>query len=201
MEKLRTRIATDLHDDIGATLSSISMYSLAVKTQLKEKNQQLENVLDKMGENSRDMVNSMSDIVWAINPDNDDGEKLLRRMENYATDICAAKNIRLNFTADEKLKTTVLPLEHRKNIYLVFKEAVNNAVKYSDARNIWVHLSVQNKHFTMNINDDGKGFDEATVKKGNGLKNMKTRTAEINGKIVFAAVPEKGTTITLQCDL
>lgn len=199
MEKLRTRIATDLHDDIGATLSSISMYSQAVKNQLKEKNPQLENVLDKMGENSRDMVNSISDIVWAINPDNDDGEKLIKRMENYATDICAVKNIALHFNAEEKLKSTVLPLEHRKNIYLIFKEAVNNAVKYSNARNIWVQLSLQNKNLSMHIKDDGNGFDEATVKKNNGLKNLHTRAVEIKGTIAVDSVEGKGTTVSLVC--
>lgn len=199
MEKLRTRIATDLHDDIGATLSSISMYSQAVKNQLKEKNPQLENVLDKMGENSRDMVTSMSDIVWAINPDNDDGEKLIKRMENYATDICAVKNIQLHFTADEKLTTTVLPLEHRKNIYLIFKEAVNNAVKYSGAQNVRVRLSLQNKNLSLIIKDDGNGFDEATVKKGNGLKNLQTRAEEIKGTIAVDSHEGKGTTVSLVC--
>lgn len=201
MEKLRTRIATDLHDDIGATLSSISMYSQVVKNQLKEKNPQLENVLDKMGENSRDMVNSMSDIVWTINPDNDDGVKLLGRMENYATDICAAKNIRLFFDKDEKLKTTILPLEHRKNIYLIFKEAVNNAVKYSNAQNIWVHLTIRNKKFSMTIKDDGKGFDERTIKKGNGLKNLQMRAEEIKGAVTIDSSAEKGTSVSLVCTI
>ncbi len=199
MEKLRTRIATDLHDDIGATLSSISMYSQALKNQLKEKNPQLENVLDKMGENSRGMVTSMSDIVWAINPDNDDGDKLIKRMENYATDICAVKNITLHFKADEKLKATVLPLEHRKNAYLIFKEAVNNAVKYSNARNIWVNLNLKNKNLTLSVKDDGNGFDETTVRKGNGLKNLHTRATEIKGIVTIDSAEGKGTTVSLDC--
>jgi signal transduction histidine kinase len=175
------------------------MYSQAVKNQLKENNPQLENVLDKMGENSRDMVTSMSDIVWAINPDNDDGEKLIKRMENYATDICAVKNIALHFTTDEKLKTTVLPLEHRKNVYLIFKEAVNNAVKYSNAQNIWVQLGLQSKNLSLIIKDDGNGFDEATIKKGNGLKNLQTRAAEIKGTIAVDSGEGKGTTVSLVC--
>jgi len=201
MERLRTRIATDLHDDIGATLSSISMYSQAIKQQLKENNPQLENVLDKMGDNSRDMVNSISDIVWAINPDNDDGEKLVQRMENYAIDICATKNIMLHFDRDEKISSAVLPLEYRKNIYLIFKEAVNNAVKYADARNIRVALNLQNRQLSLVVKDDGKGFDETTVKKGNGLKNLCIRTAEIKGTINIDATEGKGTTIFLKCSI
>jgi ligand-binding sensor domain-containing protein/two-component sensor histidine kinase len=199
LEQIRSRIATDLHDDIGATLSSISMYSQAVKSQLKEKNPQLENVLDKMGENSRDMVTSMSDIVWAINPDNDDGEKLVKRMESYATDMCAVKNIRLFFNTDEKLNTVSLPLELRKNVYLIFKEAVNNAVKYSGAKNIWVLLRLQNKKLALTVKDDGEGFEEGTIKKGNGLKNIRSRAKEIKGVVIIDSAEGKGTTVSLNC--
>jgi ligand-binding sensor domain-containing protein/two-component sensor histidine kinase len=199
MEKLRTRIATDLHDDIGATLSSISMYSQAVKNLLKEKNTQLENVLDKMAENSREMVTSISDIVWAINPDNDDGKKLIQRMENYATDICVVKNIMLHFEADEKISTAILPLEHRKNIYLIFKEALNNAVKYSDAQNIWVKFIIQQKQLSLTVQDDGIGFNEKLVKKGNGLKNLQMRAREIKGMVTIKPVEDEGTTILLIC--
>ena len=199
LERVRTRIASDLHDDIGATLSSISLYSQAVKNQLKEKNPQLENVLDKMGENSRDMVTSMSDIVWAINPDNDDGHKLIKRMESYATDMCAVKNIRLHFKADDKLKFIILPLQHRKNIYLIFKEAVNNAVKYSGAETIWVKVELQHKKLVMSIKDDGKGFNETTIIRGNGLKNMHSRAKEIKGEFTIESLEEKGTTVILNC--
>jgi len=199
LERLRTRIATDLHDDIGATLSSISLYSQAVKGHLKEKNPQLENVLDKMGENSRDMVTSMSDIVWAINPENDNGEKLIKRMESYATDMCAVKNIRLHFNADEKLNTVSLPVQHRKNIYLIFKEAINNAVKYSGTEAIWVKIEMSNKKLMMLIKDEGKGFDEASIIKGNGLKNMQSRAKEIKGTVAIDSIAGKGTTVSLQC--
>lgn len=199
LEKMRTRIATDLHDDIGATLSSISMYSEVLKNQVKEKLPQLEPVLTRMGENSRDMVASMSDIVWAINPGNDDGEKLLQRMESYATDMCAVKRIQLHFTADEQLKKVCLKLEHRKNIYLVFKEAVNNAVKYSEAENIWVMVKLQGKQLHLSVKDDGKGFDEQTVIKGNGLKNLQLRAGEIKGTLTIDSEKGNGTQICLNC--
>ncbi len=201
MEKLRTRIATDLHDDIGATLSSISMYSDVVKQEIKEKLPHLEPVLTKMGENSRDMVNSISDIVWAINPSNDDGSKLIQRMENYARDICAAKNIRLQFEAGKKIKSIQLPLEQRKNIYLVFKEAINNCLKYAAAKNLWVSLLQNNEQIRLEIKDDGIGFDKTEVKSGNGLKNMQARAAEIKGAILVQSSPGNGTIIVLICTL
>ena len=197
----RLRIAKDLHDDIGATLSSISMYSDGLKGQLNEQFPQLGAILDKIGENSRDMVTSMSDIVWAINPDNDDGSKLLSRMENYATDICAAKHIKLHFTGGEELKTILLQLEQRKNLYLIFKESVNNAVKYADAKNLWVTVSLNGREIHLLVKDDGKGFAEATVKKGNGLKNMQVRAAELDGTLSISAEAGNGTSVSLVCGI
>jgi two-component sensor histidine kinase len=198
IERIRTRIATDLHDDIGATLSSISMYSDSVKEQIKEKLPHLNPVLEKMGENSRSMVGSINDIVWAINPDNDEGKKMAERMESYGKDLCAVKNVRLQFFADEKIKVLRLTLEERKNIYLVFKEALNNALKYAECSAIQVDLRVSNKEIELIIKDNGKGI-AIHHHKGNGLKNMKMRAAEINGKISIESVGESGTTITLQC--
>jgi ligand-binding sensor domain-containing protein/two-component sensor histidine kinase len=199
MERLRTRIATDLHDDIGATLSSISMYSEAVKNQVKEKMPQLESVLDKMGENSRNMVSSMNDIVWAVNPGNDQGEKLLERMEGYARDACAVKDIKLHFQSNPEWSQHSFALEYRKNIYLVFKEALNNALKYSEASNIWVTIDKKMAHLHLTIRDDGKGFDVENGHKGNGLKNMDLRAKEIGGVVTIQSMHQQGTTIFLDC--
>lgn len=201
MERLRTRIATDLHDDIGATLSSISMYSEAVKEQVKEKLPQLQPVLDKMGENSRSMVSSMSDIVWAINPDNDEGQKLLQRMEAYAKDNSAVKNVTLNFSADKKINDIKLPLEHRKNIYLLFKESLNNALKYSEADTIDVNLKLLGNRLYLSVCDNGKGFDLKNGKTGNGLKNMEIRAAEIGGTVIIESMEENGTKVFLECSI
>lgn len=199
MERLRTRIATDLHDDIGATLSSISMYSDAVKQQVKEKLPHLVPVMDKIGENSRDMVTSMSDIVWAINPDNDDGSKLIERIGNHAQDLCSAKDIRLTYTTDPAINNLVLPLEIRKNIYLVFKEALNNALKYASPSNIQIGLRINNRRLELQIRDDGKGFDQQAVVTGNGLKNMTERANEINGTMEIGSTPGAGTSVTFSC--
>lgn len=201
MERLRTRIATDLHDDIGATLSSISMYSDALKQQVKEKLPHLEHVVDKIGENSRDMVNNMSDIVWAINPGNDDGGKLLHRIENYARDLCSVKNILTSFQMDDTLNQVSLPLEYRKNIYLVFKEALNNALKYAQATHIAIELKKDGNRFSMCLTDDGTGFDIGAENAGNGLKNMVERAKEINGETIIVSAKGKGTAVTFTCNL
>ncbi|MBK7214961.1 MAG: hypothetical protein IPH88_17060 [Bacteroidales bacterium] len=201
LERLRTRIAIDLHDDIGATLSSISIYSDALKRQLKDSQPMLVNVLDKMGESSREMVSGMSDIVWAINPDNDHGEKLISRMQNFATDVCAMKNIHLHFQEDERINSIVFPLEGRKNFYLVFKEAVNNAAKYSEASNLWISLQLQGGKLILQVRDDGRGFNENTIRRGNGLKNMKSRADEMKAEFQIISNPDEGTIILLNWNI
>ncbi len=198
LERLRTRIATDLHDDIGATLSAISLYAETLKSQKGISQPQQTNILSKIGESSRDMVSSMSDIVWAINPVNDDGEKFMNRMRSYAADLCQAKEIRLHFGAAEQMEKVRLPLEHRKNMYLIFKESLNNAVKYSGAGNIYVNLQVQGNNLVMTITDDGVGFNVETVRKGNGIKNLHARAEMIGAGLKLTSRPGEGTTIELK---
>jgi two-component sensor histidine kinase len=199
VERLRTRLATDLHDDVGATLSAISMYSDALKKQVEKP--QLVNLLEKMGEDSREMVRTMSDLVWAINPKNDGGDKLIQRMENYATDLCASKDVTLHFESDPNLPAHTFGIETRRNIFLIFKEALTNALKYAGGSQLQVKIGTEGNHFFLCIADNGKGFDAATISYGNGLKNMQTRAAEINGKLAIETSPENGCTIILRCTL
>lgn len=200
MERLRTRIAADLHDDVGATLSSISMYSNTVKNQVKEKMPHLEAILDKMGENSRTMVSNMSDIIWALNPDNDEGEKLAERIEMYAKEACSAQEVYLIFSRGDTINNLSLTPEQRKNIYLVFKEALNNALKYAQATEIRITIDVIDKKLAMSLADNGVGFiPEKESGTGNGLKNMYRRANEIGGHVVISSTPGEGTTITLSC--
>jgi two-component sensor histidine kinase len=201
IERLRTRIATDLHDDIGATLSSISMYSEAVKKQVKDNLPHLEPVLEKMEESSRNMVNTMSDIVWTINPGNDAGERLVDRIESYAKDMAGVNEVRLNFSANERIKNLLLPLELRKNIYLVFKEAFTNALKYSKATELRVLLEATNGVLHLMVKDDGKGFNISQEFSGNGLKNMRLRSDEIGATLTILSTPGEGTEVNLHCKI
>jgi ligand-binding sensor domain-containing protein/two-component sensor histidine kinase len=198
LEKLRTRIATDLHDDIGATLSSISFYSEAIRQRAKDKLPEVEHILEKMGETSRSMVGSMSDIVWAINPDNDHFDKLVRRMHSYAAELCSIKNITLQFHSNEMERNIQLSLEQRKNMYLIFKEAINNALKYAACHTLRLHLHTTGGNIQMEIQDDGKGFNTDGEFKGNGLKNMQLRAREIHAHVNITSAPGKGTSIAFE---
>ncbi len=172
-------------------------YSEAIKQKTKEKLPEVTSTLDKMGETSRTMVTSMSDIVWAINPQNDDMEKLLQRIRAHAIELCSIKNIMLHIEENEKISNIKLRLEQRKNIYLVFKEALNNSLKYSGCNNIHLLLNQNNNQFIMRLSDDGKGFDTSQEFGGNGLQNMLRRSREIEGNLTIQSSIENGTIVEL----
>ena len=129
LQNIRNRIAADLHDDIGSTLNSISVYSEVAK---KDPARQ-PHALNMIGESSRKVIDAMSDIVWTINPDNDSFEKIILRMRSLCYNLLRAKKIDFTFRADENMNGLKLSLQERRNFYLIFKEALNNLVKYSGA--------------------------------------------------------------------
>jgi signal transduction histidine kinase len=150
-----------------------------------------------MGEISRTMVTGMSDIVWAINPLHDDMKKMLQRMQMHAAELCAVKDVVLHVEADETARHLKPGLEQRKNIYMIFKEALNNSLKYAQCKNIRLTLKQINNRFVMQLGDDGTGFDPGRELSGNGLQNMKRRADEIGGTLVINSGPGKGTLVEL----
>lgn len=201
LQSMRNKIARDLHDDIGSTLGSISFFSEAARQQLNNNNIEASQiVIEKIGDNSRSMIETMSDIVWSVNPENDSVDHLTTRMQALAADILSMQDIRLKFYADEKLKKIKLNMEQRKNIFMIFKEALYNIVKYAGCTEVEILLHDTGKRITMEIRDNGKGFDMAAYKSynGNGLKNMKSRANEIDAGISIQSEVHAGTTIILQ---
>lgn len=198
----RLRISRDLHDDMGATLSSISVYSAAVKQRLRNKQlEEAEAMLDSISSDAQEMVSAMDDMVWMINPLNDSMEKLLNRMSNYALSLFRARNIDFSFNVDDLLPQVHTNVEFRKNIFLVFKEAVNNAAKYSVCTRLLVSLQFIEKAFELKVEDNGIGFDLNTAKKGNGLANMNQRAGELQGKLMVTTAPGRGTVLSLHCPI
>ena len=128
LQAIRNNIASDLHDDIGSTLNSISVYSEVAKQQAGKEIP----ALDLIGTNSRKIIESMDDIVWTINPENDSFEKVIIRMRSFAYQMLKAKKVDFTFDVDEHLNSLTLPMQVRKNFYLIFKEAITNLVKHSE---------------------------------------------------------------------
>jgi two-component sensor histidine kinase len=193
LQAIRNRIASDLHDDIGSTLNSISIYSEVVKNELGKPSRSLEMI----GESSRKVIDAMSDIVWTINPENDSFENIILRMQSLAYNLLRAKNIEFTFRCDESLNPLRLSMEIRKNFYLVFKEALNNIVKYSKAQNVAIILSKENNAIKLSIHDKGVGFDTSQPLNGNGINNMKRRAKEMKAEIKIGSQINEGTKIEL----
>lgn len=194
IQKMRNSIAGDLHDDIGSTLSSITIMS----TLAKSKSPDATAVLNTIGENAAAIQENMSDIVWAVNPKNDRFENVLQRMNQFAAEILEAKNIEYSFKCDESLSTSKLSMGQRKNLYLFFKEVINNVAKHSNAKQVLVNILQQNNQIEMTIKDNGLGFDSNESLNGNGMGTLKKRAAELEGLMNIVSAPNKGATIVLK---
>ncbi len=195
----RLRISSELHDEVGATLSGIAMYSHLTKEQMKTgQTAEIEKSLNVMQQSSSQMVDKLSDIVWLINPEQDSLQKLVTRLEEYATDMAAIKNIQVKISVPEKIAEINLPVESRRNIYLFCKEAINNAVKYSNATLLELTVKEVNGKLEFSVSDNGKGFDAVMVRRGNGLENMQKRADEIGAKLILQSKENEGASVSLQ---
>jgi signal transduction histidine kinase len=194
LQNMRNSIADDLHDDIGSTLSSISIMSELAKA----KSPEASSLLTSIEESTGTIQENMSDIVWAVNPKNDRFENVLQRMNQFASEILDAKNIELDFTSDASLSALKITMGQRKNLYLFFKEAINNAAKYSEAKKVSVSISQRDRQVEMNIIDDGKGFDTAKIFGGNGMSTLKKRGAELCADFKIQSLLNEGTVVKLK---
>jgi two-component system sensor histidine kinase UhpB len=194
LQKIRNSIADDLHDDIGSALSSINIMSELAKA----KSSDVSPLLASIGESTTIIQENMSDIVWTIKSTNDHFENVTQRMNQFASEILDAKNIELDFKSDASLSTSRLRMEQRKNFYLFFKEVINNAAKYSDAKKISVCIAQKDHYVEMNIRDDGKGFDTNKIFSGNGTNTLKKRAAELNGYFKITSQINEGTSVQLK---
>ncbi|HEY3402538.1 MAG TPA: tetratricopeptide repeat protein [Ohtaekwangia sp.] len=197
IERVRNGIARDLHDDVGSTLSSINILS---QVALAEKNRNVESYLQRIGDQSARMMEDIGDIVWSINPNNDSIHKVIVRMREFANEILEPKSIRYHFT--EKISEGLhLDADKRKNLFLIFKESINNAAKYSQANELEISLHQEDHSLVMQVKDNGQGFDDQSVKLGNGLNNMSDRASEINGSVTIKSQLQKGTLVELRMPL
>jgi len=181
VERLRVKIASDLHDDVGATLSKISMYTELIQS---EKNlEESQSMLRQIGSMSRDMVNTMSDIVWSIDARNDHVGNLTDRMQDFAHSVLGKKKINVQFDFSDIDGQAKLRTEVKQNVYLIFKECINNIVKHSGAEAVVVSLKTDRKSIHLMIRDNGKGLDGSGSKSGHGLRNLEMRAKQIKGDI------------------
>jgi two-component system sensor histidine kinase UhpB len=200
----RLRIGRELHDDIGSTLGSISIYSEVAKNR-SEKNENADEAIIKIGNASRELIEKMSDIVWSINPNNESFEQLQNRIDAFAAMLLTPANIHYDIITGEEVKRTQFSVQEIKNIYLISKEALHNIAKHAGCKNVNIGFSQQKNVFDMVITDDGKGFKSTTQSNGtlggNGLTNMHQRAEQMNAMLKIESSPQEGTKIQLRLEI
>ena len=192
VQHVRNRISSDLHDDIGARLTNIQLLSALSEQQLKKP--ELAGVyLHRIVNEVQTSGEALDDIVWSINSKNDSGEELAARMRRYAGEIFEGDHILCTMNVNDNMSGITLTMEKRRDLYLVFKEALNNILKHAQASNVQIDLEAHDKKVLLRITDNGKGFDVNQPGNRNGLKNIKRRIEKWNGKFVIESIRGKGT--------
>jgi signal transduction histidine kinase len=193
---LRAGIATDLHDDIGANLTAIAILSEVARQQLPPGSEPPDGPLASIGRISRESVAAMSDIVWAINPRYDRVQDLVRRMRLTAEELFSSRGTTLTFNApdDQDLR---LPADVRRDLFLIFKEAVTNAARHSGASTVTIALRADRTSLSLDVTDDGRGLD-GTEDPGEGLANMRARAERGGGTCEIVRANERGASVRVR---
>jgi ligand-binding sensor domain-containing protein/signal transduction histidine kinase len=181
LERLRIHIASDLHDDIGASLSKIAVHSEIIQTTNEKKKITLSS--KKIGAMSREIVTTLSDIVWSIDARNDTVGDLVDRMRDYVDSLYSGKEISLSFQTEGLDFSKKITPDIRQNVYLIFKEALNNSLKHSNATDINLFLKNGKENFVLTVSDNGGGITDHGKRSGQGIKNMEMRAKRIKGKL------------------
>jgi len=192
MERVRTRVATDLHDDLGSSLSRISILSEAAKRRSHNE----EPILDEIADSARGLVDALGDSIWSIDPTRDDVRNLLLRVRNFADAIFEANAIAVDVRMPADAATIHLGPEERREVYLILKEALNNAAKHSGAQHVAIDVTRENGSLRIVVRDDGKGFARANG--GRGVPSMRDRARRVGGALEISSEPGGGTSIEVR---
>ena len=197
LERVRTRIATDLHDDIGSSLSHIALLSEVVRRRVSRDDPPVTASLAQIAGSSRELVDSMSDIVWAVDPHKDHLSDLTQRMRRFASEVFTARDMEFRFQ-ETGAEDMILGADVRRQVFLIFKESVNNIVRHSACREADIEFRVEHGWLTLKVSDDGKGFDTGDESDGHGLVSMRERAKALGGDLELISHKGNGTTVRLR---
>jgi ligand-binding sensor domain-containing protein/signal transduction histidine kinase len=203
LEKERSRIARDLHDQLGANLTQVALLGEMAEAD-KHSPAEVESHAQQISQTARETTRSLDEIVWAANPSNDTLEGLANYACKYAQEYFALAGLRYRAEVPTQLPAITLPPEVRHNVFLAFKEAVNNVVKHAQASEVWIRLRLQPDHFTLSIEDDGRGLgraDRDATQTRNGLRNMRKRMEDLHGEFSIGPGTQGGTAVRLTIPL
>jgi signal transduction histidine kinase len=199
LEKERSRIARDLHDQLGANLTQVALLGEMAEAD-KGSPEEIQAHAQQISQTARETTRSLDEIVWAVNPSNDTLDGLVSYICKYAQEYLALAGLRCRADMPTQLPAIAFPPEARHNIFLAFKEAVNNVVKHAQASEVWIRLRLQPGHFTLEIEDDGRGLgnpDTITAQSRDGLRNMRKRMEDIHGEFSIGPGTKGGTLVCL----
>ncbi len=198
-EEERSRIAMELHDEIGSTLSSISILSEVIT---KEQNETSKTAMqEEVSSSSKLMMEKMDDIIFSLNPRYDSMERMLLRLRQFATPLFEAKAIEYDFHFAEGVHDARLTVEQRQQVYLILKEAVNNLVKHSACNTASISAELTGSEILFAVKENGRGYDAETKAAGNGLYSMKHRAEKIGASLSFSSVPGTETSVRLSLNI
>jgi len=197
VERIRTQIAADLHDDIGAGLSEVAVLAEVVHRRVAERDPESGSIVHDVASTARQLVDGMGEIVWATDPRRDDLGSLVIRLRHFAGTLAEARGVRMTVDAPGDLGAVPLAAGRRRDLYLLLKEAVHNAVRHSGAESIAIHLSLDRGVLRAGVSDDGRGFDVAASHSGHGLETMRRRAASIGARLDVDSAPGGGTRVSI----
>jgi len=200
LQLVRNRISAELHDDIGTKLTNINILSTLTKQSMPDE-EKAKQLLRRISAEVQTSSEALDDIVWNINAKNDSLEEIIPRMRRYATEVLAGKSVKFNIQVPEQLHHTKFSMEKRHDVYLLFKEMVNNIHKHANAREVLIEIEMKDSVFSLHVSDDGKGFDQDVPSGRNGLSNMKMRTERWKGRLTIESKLDKGTDIRIALPL
>lgn len=197
IERLRTAIAADLHDHIGAGLTEIAILS-EIAAHRSNQGTGLPPELSRVADTARQLVDRMNDIVWLVNPRRDSLHELFLRLKDSYAELFSHAGVLFHTTNLRLFENVRLPMDYRQNLYLIFKEALHNSLRHSGCQEIELSVALHGRRLEVVLRDDGRGFDPERGSGGNGLDNMRTRAARIGGALRIDAAPDRGTSVRFE---
>ncbi len=199
-ERIRTEISQNLHDEVGSALTNISLTSLLAQKQVSNE-ESVNRLLDRIYLDSQQVSQAMREIVWSINPRIDTVGEAMPRMLQYASELLEAKNIEVRADISTEIENVKLAMQERRDLFLIFKEAINNLARHSKASVVIISITLQNDILNMKLSDNGTGFDPSLQYDSNGLKNMRARATHHHWELKINSEPGSGTTLTLKAPI
>lgn len=197
IEKIKGKLAADLHDNVGSGLTEISILSELVAQQIQNATQSSSLHLISISDKARQLIDNMSDIVWMVNPQRDSFHHLFLRLKDTYSDLLNLAGISFKTSNLEVLSSLKISMEHKQNLFLLFKEGISNSIKHSKCKKISLEAKLNKDELELILNDDGIGLNPSNKEQGNGLTNMRNRALAIGGELTISS-SNKGTTIVFK---